>query len=332
MPRIAVVGAGVVGLSATAALQERGADVVCFERAGAPMQERSVGSSRIFRLAHREPELVRLAADARAGFDRWAEQAGRPMLVPSGCVISGADVQAWAAAMEAAGAPFERPDTPERLLLPVRRAPAEALLDPSGGVVDVDAVRAHLTALTRRAVRLEPVEAVDASGGVWTRSGHARFDAVLLAAGAGTPPLAEQVGITVPDELEHHLRFTFPVDPGAGWRSWIDLPAAGLGTYQHASGPGRWAVGAHLDAALTTWGFGRDAATSAARAAVLQYAREHLAVEPRVVETVYCTPTPGLGDGFHVQRGERVLAVHGENLFKFAPVLGTALATACETV
>ncbi|OLT03813.1 hypothetical protein BJF90_03930 [Pseudonocardia sp. CNS-004] len=65
--RVAVVGAGVVGLSATAALLELGAEVVCFEQAGAPMAARSVGSSRIFRLAHREPALVRRAAEARAG-------------------------------------------------------------------------------------------------------------------------------------------------------------------------------------------------------------------------------------------------------------------------
>jgi sarcosine oxidase len=330
--RIAVVGAGVVGLSATAVLLERGADVVCYERADAPMAERSVGSSRIFRFAHREPELVRLAADARAGFDRWAERAGRPMIVPSGCVISGADVPAWAAAMEAAGAPLEMSPDPDRLRLPARGAPAEALLDPSGGVVDVDAVRAYLTGLTARALRHEPVDAVDAEGHVWARSGPARFDAVLLAAGAGTPPLAAQVGIAVPGELEHHVRFTFPVDPAVAWRSWIDLPATGLGTYQHASGPGRWAVGGHLEPAATAWQVGRDAATTSSREAVLEYARERLAVEPRIVETVYCTPTPGLGDGFHVQHAGRVVAVHGENLFKFAPVLGAALAAACELV
>jgi sarcosine oxidase len=326
--RVAVVGAGVVGLSATAALLERGAEVVCYERADEPMAERSVGSSRIFRLAHRDPELVRLAADARAGFDRWAERAGRPMIVPSGCVISGTGVPAWAAAMEAAGAPFEMPAVPDRLLLPARRPPAEALLDPSGGVVDVDAVRGYLTGITKRALRHETVEAVDAAGHVWTRSGPARFDAVLLAAGAGTPPLAAQVGIAVPGELEHHARFTFPVDQTVAWRSWIDLPATGLGTYQHASGPGRWAVGAHLDPSLTAWEVGRDAATAAARLPVLDYAREHLDVEPRIVETIYCTPTPWLDDGFHVQHAGRVVTLHGENLFKFAPVLGATLAAA----
>ncbi|QYN36671.1 FAD-dependent oxidoreductase [Pseudonocardia sp. DSM 110487] len=383
--RVAVVGAGVVGLSASAALLERGAEVVCYERADEPMAERSAGSSRIFRLAHREPDLVARAADARAGFDRWAERAGRPMIVPSGCVISGADVQEWATAMEAAGAPVERPTAPDRLMLPTHRVPADALLDPSGGVVDVDAVREYLTGLTKHVLRHEPVEAVEADGHVWTRSGPARFDAVLLAAGAGTPALAARVGIAVPGELEHHARFTFPVEPAVAWRSWIDLPEAGLvppagspphtstaqlpagrtdeppeyvqyegrlagapsrnldppiyaadsrrgtlSTYQHASGPGRWAVGGHLDPAVTAWEVGRDAATAASRDAVLEYAREHLAVEPRIIETIYCTPTPGLGDGFHVQHAGRVVAVHGENLFKFAPVLGAAIAAACE--
>ncbi|MHA6620196.1 FAD-dependent oxidoreductase [Pseudonocardia sp. DLS-67] len=330
--RVAVVGAGVVGLAAAAALLERGAEVVCYERADEPMAGRSVGSSRIFRFAHREPELVRLAADARAAFDRWAERAGRPMVVPSGCVISGADVPAWAAAMAAAGAPFELRPGAERLRLPARRPPAEALLDPAGGVVDVDAVREYLTGLAGPALRLEPVDAVDADGHVWTRSGSARFDAVLLAAGAATSQLATRVGIAVPGELEHHARFTFPVDPTVAWRSWIDIPAAGLGTYQHASGPGRWAVGGHLDPAATAWPVGRDAAIAVARNALLEYAREHLAVEPRIVETVHCTPTPGLGDGFHIQHADRVVAVHGENLFKLAPVLGTALAAACELV
>jgi sarcosine oxidase len=71
--RVAVVGAGVVGLATTAALLERGADVVCFERAGGPMTERSAGSSRIFRLAHGTPELVRWPGPRGTG-----SRAGRP--------------------------------------------------------------------------------------------------------------------------------------------------------------------------------------------------------------------------------------------------------------
>jgi sarcosine oxidase len=70
--------AGVVGLATTVAVLRRGVDVTCFERTGAPMTERSAGSSRIFRLAHGTPELVQVAQAARAGYDRWSADAGTP--------------------------------------------------------------------------------------------------------------------------------------------------------------------------------------------------------------------------------------------------------------
>jgi sarcosine oxidase len=54
--KVAVVGGGVVGLSATVALLRRGADVRCYE-SGEPMGERSAGDTRIFRLAHAYPDM-----------------------------------------------------------------------------------------------------------------------------------------------------------------------------------------------------------------------------------------------------------------------------------
>lgn len=331
--RVAVVGAGVVGLSATAALLDAGVDVACYER-GAPMAERSAGSSRIFRLAHADPQLVALAMRARDGFARWSAAAGRPMVEHTGCVVSGGDAADRARAMDAVGAPsaLVEPGS-QRLHLPATVTAAPVLVDPGGGVVDVDAMRAHLTARAGAAVVPAPVEALDpADGGVTVRSarGADRVDAVLLAAGAGTSALAAQVGLDVPAALEHHVRFTFPfADDGATPRpAWIDIPADGPGTYQHRSGPGRWAVGGLVEPALVAWERGRDAAEAASRAAVLRYARARLTVEPRIVDTLYCTPAPGLGDGIEVHRSGRVLAVHGENLMKFAPVLGTGLAAA----
>ncbi|WP_433276633.1 FAD-dependent oxidoreductase [Pseudonocardia xinjiangensis] len=331
--RVAVVGAGVVGLSTTAELLRRGVDVVCHERAGGPMAQRSAGSSRIFRLAHPTPDLVRLAQAAREGFGRWEQASHTAMIAPGGCVISGDQVSGWAAAMAAAGAAHEIVDGRSgRLRLPARRPPSAALVDPSGGVIDVDAVRAHLIEVTSGAVVQNHVYALEdtpTGATVWSSAGTARFDAVLLTAGAGTSPLAAQVGIYTPPALAHHVRFTFPVDPAVSWQCWIDKPSAGLATYQHRSGPGRWAVGGSIDPGQVAWEAGRDAATAASRDAVLRYAREHLAVEPRVVDTLYCVTTPGLADGFEFRRHGAILAVSGENLFKFAPLLGEVLAEAC---
>jgi sarcosine oxidase len=325
--RVGVIGAGVVGLATAACLVRDGVEVVCFERSGVVMGERSAGSSRIFRLAHVDADLVRLAAAARDAFARW----GQAMVDPVGCVVSGGDAAERAGAMAAVGVPHELRDTAADLPLPVRWPVAgPVLVDPSGGVVDVDAVRTLLAGKAGGTVVPEHVDGLDEAAVRAGGSTH-RFDAVVLAAGADTAALAADVGIDLPSALEHHARFTFPLpDPtgGAGWPAWIDSPPGGLPTYQHRSGPGRWSVGGTVDPALVAWEVGREAATSASRAVVLEYARERLAVIPEVVETLYCTHAPATGDGITFARSGAVLAAWGENLMKFAPVLGEALAAA----
>jgi sarcosine oxidase len=331
--KVAVIGAGVVGLSAAACLVRAGVDVVCCERAGAVMGERSAGSSRIFRLAHVEPDLVRLAVVARDGFARWAAEAGTPMVDRSGCVISGVDMADRVKAMDAAGVPFEVVEAPSsRVRVPAAVPPCPVLVDAEGGVVDVDAVRGFLVAQAGHVVVHEPVYALDhhAAGGavVWSPRGGSRFDAVVIAAGTGTSALAAQVGMYTPTGLVHHVRFTFPVVESSRWQAWIDSPAEGLGTYQHRSGRGRWSVGGSVDPALVAWEVGREAATAASREAVLDYVRERLTVDPTIVDSLYCTHVPKTGDGIEFRRNGPVLAVYGENLMKFAPVLGDALAAA----
>ncbi|MDQ4093006.1 MAG: FAD-dependent oxidoreductase [Actinomycetota bacterium] len=331
--KVAVVGAGVVGLSATACLGRAGVDVVCFERSVAAMGERSAGSSRIFRLAHVEPDLVRLAMSAQNGFARWAAEADAPMVDRSGCVISGVDVGDRAAAMDAAGAPYEIVDAPSpRVRLPAVAAPSPVLVDPAGGVVDVDAIRALLVTQTGHVVVHEPVYALDcdaaAGATVWSPSGASRYDAVVIAAGAGTSALAGQVGIYTPPSLVHHVRFTFPIDDSSRWQAWIDNPVQGMSTYQHRSGPRQWSIGGSVDPALTAWEMGRDKATAASQEAVLNYVRHRLTVQPTIIDSLYCTHVPNRGDGIEFRRNGPVLAVYGENLMKFAPVLGEALTAA----
>jgi sarcosine oxidase len=325
-----VVGAGVVGLSTAACLLRDGVEVVCFERSAVVMGERSAGSSRIFRLAHVDADLVRLAAAARAGFARW----GAAMVDPVGCVVSGGDAAARAAAMTAVGVPHTLRDTAATdvgdLGLPVVGPVAgPVLIDPSGGVVDVDAVRALLVGIAGRAVAHERVDGLNGAAVRIGGETH-RFDAVVLAAGADTAMLAAETGVDLPSALEHHARFTFPLPdrPDPRRPAWIDSPPVGLRTYQHRSGAGRWSVGGTVDAASVAWEVGREAATSASRQVVLEYVRERLAVAPRVVETLYCTHAPATGDGITFARSGPVLAVWGENLLKFAPVLGEALAAA----
>ncbi|MBC8090396.1 MAG: hypothetical protein H7Y15_00290 [Pseudonocardia sp.] len=197
--------------------------------------------------------------------------------------------------------------------------------------MNVDAVRDYLTARAGHVVVHEPVYAlgISPSGAatVTSASGVAEFDAVVLAAGASTSHLAAQVGIHTPPQLAHHVRFTFAVE-GSGWQSWIDKPADGLSTYQHEAGAGLWAVGGTLDPTETAWERGRESAVAASRRVITEYAATKLRVRPEIVDSLYCTTVPGLGDGVEFRRNGPILAVYGDNLMKFAPVLGEALAEA----
>ncbi|MGH4012826.1 MAG: FAD-dependent oxidoreductase [Pseudonocardiaceae bacterium] len=328
--KVAVIGAGVVGLTASAELLNLGVDVTCYEK-GDPMSERSSGSSRIFRLAHPTPELVRLAQLARTGFGRWEEKAGTVLIDASECVISGGDMHTWASAMQDAGASFSIVgQDSNRLRLPSRALPSELLIDHAGGVIDAEMVAEYLIGVTRRVVKAEPVYSLEnRQHGARVRSpgGWTDFDAIIVSAGSSTCSLAAQVGIYTPSALAHHVRFTFLMRQPASLQCWVDKPEGRLSTYQHMSARGEWAIGGHIDPDQTAWEIGPEKAIGASRDLVVQYVQENLdAIEPQIIGQLYCTEMPGLGDGFKILRNGAVLAIYGENLFKLAPVLGDRLA------
>jgi sarcosine oxidase len=330
--RIGVVGAGITGLATAFELIGRGHDVRCFE-AATPMAARSVGDTRIFRLAHQRPELVEWALRARATWTEWSAAAGTALVGSEGTVVGG-DVDLWAAAMAAAGAPHtvtdERPD------LPAPDAGGPFLLDPGGGVIRAAATGRFLRERVRAAVVTRQVERVELDGDravLATAGGAEAFDSVVLAAGAGTAGLAEQVGIAVPTDRHHHARFTFALrDPERTPPSWIDRSGGwrpGFTSYAHLAAPGRWAIGGHHPDLDEGWAAGRDAVTAASRELVTAYVAEHVTgAVPQVVDTVYCDYPPGLGDGVGVARSGPALAVWGDNLFKLAPVLAAAVCDA----
>jgi glycine/D-amino acid oxidase-like deaminating enzyme len=330
--RIAVVGAGIVGLATSRELLERGHDVRCFEAAD-PMSARSVGDTRIFRLAHERPELVAWADRARAGWKRWSRVAGRSFLGDEGTVVGG-DIAAWTAAMAAVGVPFEVTGT--RPELPAAAPGGPFLLDPGGGVLRARETGRFLLDRVGAALVREAVQDVRVAGGgveVATGTGAQLFDAAVLAAGAGTAALAERVGIAVPAERAHHARFTFRLRvPDRVPPAWIDRSARwrpGFSAYAHLVGPGRWAVGGHLPELDDSWEVGRETVVRRSREVVSAYVAEHVTgVRPEVVDTVYCAYPPALGDGVRAAAAGPVTAVWGDNLFKFAPVLGAALAAA----
>ena len=334
--RIGVIGAGIVGLSTAYALRRYPVTVRCYE-AGAPMSGRSRGGTRIFRNAHGTPALVRYALRAREGWTRWERTAGRTLIGPETTVVSGDGADDWYAAMRAAGVRCGLySDLAHVPGLPARpRTPGPFLVDPAGGVIQAAATGEFLSAAVRRRLSGDAVERVTVHGHTATihsARGSWQCDSVLIAAGAGTAALASPLGLRVPESVEHHIRFTFPLVDDVTARCWIERSGTwrpGFTTYGHLAGPGHWAIGAHLPAEDTAWSLSVEEAHRRARSAVTGYVREFLTgVSPEPVDEVYCAPTVGLGDGVHAARTGPVLAVWGENLFKFAPALGADLAAA----
>jgi sarcosine oxidase len=341
--RIAVVGAGIIGLAATYELLRGNAEVRCYE-AGEPLRARSAGDTRIFRLAHADPLLVELAIKSRAGWDQWEALAGTQLIGHEGTVVSGPPANQWGQAMAAAGAPFElAEDTPLRDRLPARSPLGPFLHDPAGGVIHAQRAGQFLRDRTRntlvhaKAHRIEPHER---GARLLSDAGPWECDSVIIAAGEGTAALAATAELDMPSDLVHHARFTFTLHgTRASPPCWLDRSEAwraGFTSYSHPVGlHGLWTIGGSLDPDDTRWELGAAAVIERSRTVVTRYVREHLdGIDPEAVDVLYCnhTASPDSGDGFGAARNGAVLALWGDNLFKMAPLLGTLLAEAAQTL
>lgn len=145
---IVVIGAGVCGLAAAYELSRRGERAIVLER-GEPFAEQSAGLGRIFRIAHRRPELCALALEARAGWQRWESELGAGRLLGVEGFIAAGPHEGTAAAMQQAGAVFSWLDRREiAARIPFLAPPWEhGLIDPLGGSLRI---RRALGALARR--------------------------------------------------------------------------------------------------------------------------------------------------------------------------------------
>jgi sarcosine oxidase len=301
---IVIIGAGICGLATAYELSGRGAQAVVIER-GAPFAEQSAGLARIFRIAHRRPELCRLAMRARDGWRRWEAEFGVGRLLGGEGFISVATQQDVAAAMTDAGAVFSWLDQPEiTARIPFIAAPWQnGVFDPLGGSLRI---RRALTALARRVdIRRAAALSVDDDGTTILTNGTViRADRVLVCAGVETPTLFGPLDV----EFAPHTRFTYEGADAVG--------AACLSTPEGYGLPlgstGRWA-------------FGQDVSDPASVRTLFP------SLKP--VDQVDCVTlrAPWLdagGDGWTVAHRGRVVAFVGSNLMKFGPLLGNLLAQA----
>jgi sarcosine oxidase len=182
--KVAVIGAGVMGLAAGWALRRRGHELVVYEQyeVGNPHSS-SHGRSRIFRLAYAEDHYVRLAQES---FGLWREleaKSGETLLELNGLVeIVRTLEESTAHTLERCGVAWERLDRVEAERRYPIRVPEEsfAVVQPEAGIVRADRA---LAAFARD---------LDVREQTRVRPGELDADAVVVTAGPWVNELLEE--------------------------------------------------------------------------------------------------------------------------------------------
>jgi sarcosine oxidase len=324
---VAVVGAGITGLSVGYALLRCGVDFRVFE-AGVPGSGQSAGRTRVFRHGHDDERLVGLAVRAREEWERVEEELGARLLGRQGVLICGSSVAERAAAFERAGVPARLVDQDgQAAALPVV-APLDddALLDELGGAIDVRAAIDGLAAaLGDRLVTATVFSAKTAESGaeLHTSEGIVSAERAIVCAGAQVEPFVNELGLDIPLEIEVHTRASFRVrEPGAALACLQDRSNAHGETVYAAPMPdGReYAIGLGTE---------HEPPVEEALARLTAYVERGmpgLDPEPASVRLCKTSILPWGADAFAVWRSGSVDILGGANLFKFAPLLGELLA------
>jgi sarcosine oxidase len=338
---VVVIGGGAMGTAAARMLAERGRATLLLERFRVGHARGSSGGpTRIFRLAHEDPQDVRMA---RLALDAWREledRAAEPLLRSTGGVDVGPAVGRIAEAMEVASVPFARTTTEavtERWPA-LRLPPGEALVQEDAGVI-----------MAARTVRAQARLATQAGASVVTDARVLRLSATgfgvdleteltsyhatiaVLTAGAWTEGLLAQAGqgLSLVSTLEQVTYFELEEPtpmPAVLDRS--AAPAPSTYVVPNPERPGAFKIGLHHAGPPVDPDQRPEDPDAERERAAIAYAAErvapHRAVGPS--ETCLYTNTP---DGVFVldRRGPLVIgsACNGHG-FKFAPLVGRILA------
>jgi sarcosine oxidase len=336
---IAVIGAGIIGLSTAFALTEQGATVAIYER-GVPGNAQSGGESRIFRHAHDDRRMVALAREARGVWREWEERFGQELLSRDGVISIGPAVdRRLAILLEAGGVRVGRIGSSElaQAMPPLAPWDGPAMLDEDGGVIRARAAIEALTGVLAGTIVAEEVLAmrVTSRGSVEVRTGATavEYERAVLCAGRGTAALARSAGIPLPVRQAVHVRLTYALRGEPPER--LPCLLAGDGTFgEPAYGdamPGNEAFAVGLGDILIHEDGSLIAPTALAQAtertnAYVSRALPGLDPDPIDVRHCWVTELPWHPDGIAVWEAEGLLILAGGNMFKHAPLLGRRLA------
>jgi sarcosine oxidase len=337
---LAVVGAGIVGLSTAYAATREGLSVTVYD-AAPPGSGQSAGQSRLFRHAHDDPRLVAMALEGRDLWRAWETELGVQLVSDDGVVAIGPAVDDRLKVLESfPHLPVRRIDATEVAeRLPLLAAyDGPAMLDEAGGAIRTRAAVTALAERLRDSIVVDHVLSLapTGSGAVEVRTGTGRREHghALVCAGRGTPALARGAGVSIPVRHDATLRVSFAVrdTPPARVAALLDGSGAFGESGVYASpypGNRHYAVGlgVHVpggeDGSITDPGQLADVTDRTAS----YVARALPGLDATPVDYVHCwvTELSWGHDAMAVWQAPGASFVAGNNLFKHAPALGRAL-------
>jgi sarcosine oxidase len=314
----AVVGAGLLGLSTARALQQRGRDVVVYERSTIGNERSgSKGASRIFRLSYPDSRYVKMAIEAQAHWRELEAEAGRPLLERTGQVSFGAQMDDVLRALTEAGAPATALSESEaRERFPELDIRGDAILDPEAAVIDaagtLAALRRSVGESLHEGVRVQSLADVDAKtvivcAGPFTKT---LIDVPTRATREHVAYFRHRSGALPPMPIFIHFR-----EPAV-----YGLPTTSMDAYKVALHH----AGASVDPETVSM-----QPDQSAIAAIEEVAAQRLPnFEPRAIHAEACLYDNTADEHFIVERRDNIVIGAGTSghAFKFGPLLGERLA------
>jgi len=327
---VVVVGCGVMGAATARALAMNGHGVVVLERFEiGHASGSSHGSARIYRHSYTDARYVRMMHDALPLWRALEEEAGERLLVETGAVNIGENLDELERAISVGGGSPQRFSPEEVLARFGVRAPLAAVFDPSAGVVRADAAWRALTssAVNHGAVMKENarVLALRPRGDrvdVVTENETIDARTAIVTAGAFARELLAPAGIDLPVRVTRETVSYFPVSAAVP----VIIDWSDPLVYALPAGDGTLKIGRHITGPVAD-PEGREEPRHDAEARA--WIAEHVpaaGTTPRAQET--CLYTMTADENFILERHGPVVvgspcSGHG---FKFAPLIGARLA------